>query len=236
MEKLFLVQQWIRDELVREFSRYAMAPGFLALAWIVPLGIFFGAIHSLTPGHSKMVLASYVIGSRLSVIKSLAISSALSLVHVGSAVVLAFTAAALVKATIGGAGRAPVLEMLSGGLLVALGLWLLWRGFRKYSHAHNEGILIGVAAGLIPCPLTLFAMFLTQARGVPELGVAFAASMMMGVALTLSLVAISTILARDFLLGFMARHGSSVQTGLRVFDAASGVLLVLAGLFRFWVA
>ncbi len=110
MEKLFIVQQWIRDVLVAEFSKYAATPKFSFLVWLVPLGVLFGAVHSLTPGHSKMVLASYVLGSRLTVLRSLTVSIALAFVHVGSAVVLALTTFAIVKVTLGGAGRAPGLE------------------------------------------------------------------------------------------------------------------------------
>lgn len=232
MEKLFLVQQWIRDVLVAEFSRYAAAPDVSLVVWLVPLGILFGAVHSLTPGHSKMVLASYVLGSRLSLFRSLAVSGALAFVHVASAVVLALTTAVLVKATLGGAGRAPALELVSGGLLTVLGFWLLWRGIRHRPHVHNEGIAIGAAAGLIPCPLTLFTMFLAQARGVPELGVAFAGMMMLGVALTLSLVAMGTVFARESLLFFMEKHGASATRALRGFDIATGVLLMVSGVLR----
>jgi len=234
VDYLFFAQQKIRDVLVAEFSRYAAAPEFSLLVWLVPLGIVFGAVHALTPGHSKMVLASYVLGSRLSVLRSLAVSSALAFVHVASALVLALTTAALVKATLGGAGRAPALEIVSGALLAVLGVWLLWRGYRHRSHLHNEGIVVGAAAGLIPCPLTLFTMFLAQSRGVPEVGVAFAGMMMLGVALTLSLVAMGTVFARERLLAFIEKHGASTTHALNIFDIVTGALLIAAGVLRVW--
>jgi ABC-type nickel/cobalt efflux system permease component RcnA len=58
-----------------------------------------------------------------------------------------------------------------------------------------------IMAGLIPCPLTLFAMFLALARGVPEAGLTFALSMMTGVGLTLAAVAALVILGRDWFVG-----------------------------------
>jgi ABC-type nickel/cobalt efflux system permease component RcnA len=33
---------------------------------MMPLGIVFGAAHAMTPGHSKSILASYVLSSGLS--------------------------------------------------------------------------------------------------------------------------------------------------------------------------
>lgn len=232
MDFLIAAQQRIREVLVAEFSRYVAAPDISILVWLIPLGILFGAVHALTPGHSKMVLASYVLGSRLSIVRSLGVSLALAFVHVASAVILALTAAALVKRTIAGAGRAPSLELVSGALLAILGAWLLWRGFRNRPHVHNEGFFVGAVAGLIPCPLTLFTMFLAQARGVPEVGIAFAVMMMLGVALTLSAVATATVLARNGLLAFIENHGASASRALRGFDIATGILLIVAGVIR----
>ena len=232
MEFLFSIQQHIRDVLAGIFANYAAHPEMSAFLWLIPLGVVFGAVHALTPGHSKTVIASYVLGSRLSVFKSLAVSGALAFVHVASAVVIALTAAALVKKTIGGAGRAPSLEIASGILLAGLGLWLLWRGVRSQPHLHNEGILVGAAAGLIPCPLTLFTMVLAQSRGVPEAGIAFAVTMMAGVALTLSAVAVATAFARDHLIAFMERHGESASRALRAFDIVTGALLAVVGIAR----
>lgn len=232
MEFLFSIQQRIRELLIGAFANYAANPDLSLFVWLIPMGVVFGAVHALTPGHSKIVVASYVLGSRLSVFKSLAVSGALAFVHVGSAVVIALTAAALVTRTLGGAGRAPALEVASGILLACLGLWLLWRGVRARPHIHNEGILVGVAAGLIPCPLTLFTMVLAQSRGVPEAGIAFAVTMMTGVALTLSAVAMATAFARDHLIAFMDRHGQSTSRALRAFDIVTGALLAVVGIAR----
>ncbi len=232
MDWLAAIQGNIRGVLIGEFSKYAASPDVSLLLWLFPLGVLFGAVHALTPGHSKTVVASYVLGSRLSILRSLGVSSALAFVHVASAVVIALTAAALVKRTIGGAGRAPALETISGALLLILGLWLLWRGLTRHAHVRGEGLVVGMAAGLIPCPLTLFAMVLAQSRGVPEVGVAFAGMMMVGVALTLSVVAAATAFARNRLVALLRDHGGAAARTLRGFDLATGALLVAAGAWR----
>lgn len=63
-------------------------------------------------------------------------------------------------------------------------------------------------AGLVPCPLTLFAMFYALARGVPEAGLMFAVAMMLRILATLAVVALLTVFMRDALIGFMTRAGS----------------------------
>ena len=233
MDFLIAAQRWIQGAVSSELSAYAATREWTLLLAILPLGIFFGAIHALTPGHGKTVLASYVMGSRLALTRGLAVAGTLASVHVLSAVVLAFTAAWLVTRTLGGAGRAPALESISRGLLIVIGLWLLFRTVRRQSHLHGEGLMVGVVAGLIPCPLTLFAMFLALSRGVPEAGLTFAAAMMFGVAFTLGAVATGTILVRDRMLKLIDRHGGSVERISRGLDALTGLLLILIGARQF---
>ena len=90
--------------------------------------------------------------------------------------------------------------------------------------------MVGVIAGLVPCPLTLFAMFLALGRGVPEAGLMFAAAMMLGVGLTLGGVAALTVLARERVVAFVARHGGSVETASRALEALTGAALLAIGL------
>jgi nickel/cobalt transporter (NicO) family protein len=230
MEFLIAAQRWIQDALARELSNYATSGDLSLLVAVLPLGVLFGAIHALTPGHSKTVLASYIAGSRLAYLRGIAVAGMLALVHVFSAVVLALTAAWLVTRTLGGVGRAPVLENISRGILVLIGVWLLVRAFRRRAHLQGEGLAVAVVAGLIPCPLTLFAMFLALSRGVPEAGLTFAVAMMIGVAITLAGVAAATILARDRVLALIDRQGGSVERVSRSLDAIAGVLLIAIGL------
>ena len=178
MDFLVGLQRWINASITADLSAFAATRNWLALLAVLPLGIAFGAVHALTPGHGKTVLASYLVGSRLAVLRGLAVAGALALTHVGSAVVLAVAAAPILTRTLGGVGRAPVLEDVSRGLLALIGLWFLFRAWRGPAHEHREGIMVGVIAGLVPCPLTLFAMFLALGRGVPEAGLMFALAMM----------------------------------------------------------
>ena len=108
------------------------------------------------------------------------------------------------------------MENVSRGLLAVIGAWLVVRALRGRPHRHGEGAMVGVVAGLVPCPLTLFAMFLALA-------------MMLGVSVTLSGVALLTILARDFVVRLSARYGASIDRLGHGLDALAGVLLVVIG-------
>src|SRR5918994_693887 len=211
MDFLIGLQRWINTTIAADLSSFAATRDWTALLAVLPLGIVFGALHALTPGHGKTVLASYLVGSRLAALRGLGVAGALALTHVGSAVVLALAAAPILSRTLGGVGRAPVLEDVSRGLLALIGLWFVFKALRGRTHEHREGIVVGIVAGLVPCPLTLFAMFLALSRGIPEAGLTFALAMVLGVGATLCIVAALTVLARERVVRVIARQGGSIE-------------------------
>lgn len=223
------LQTAIKQNISRDLSAFAQSRDWMQLAFVFPLGIVFGAVHALTPGHSKTILTSYVVGSGATVVRAAAVAAILSVTHILSAVVIGTLALPLVGRTLSDAGRAPLLEDLSRGLVAAIGLWLIVRSLKRDDHPHNESALFGVFAGMIPCPLTLFAMVMAISRGVPEAGLVFALAMLLGVAFTLSVVAMLSVYARDRLQHVLANHGAKVGTVSRLLEGATGVLLVAAG-------
>ncbi len=229
----FLVdlQRWINGAVSDELTAFEATRNVALLFGILPLGIALGAVHAFTPGHGKMVLASYVAGSRAGVARSLIAAFTLSATHVASAVLLALVGTSLLSRTLVGAGQSELIASISGGLVALVGVWLVVRAVRSAPHVHGEGMAVGMAAGLVPCPLTLFAMMYAISRGVPEAGLAFAVSMLIGITLTLAAVAVATALARDRAMA-MAQNPVVFDRVRRASDAVAGMLLVALGLMR----
>ncbi|WP_376704934.1 ABC transporter permease [Mesorhizobium sp. ISC25] len=220
-------QRTIYMTLGEQIKLLAAGGNWLAFMAFLPMGVVFGAAHALTPGHSKAVLATYLAGSDAKVSRGLLVSMTLSFTHVTIAVLIAALSLPLVSIALGSVGRAPLLEHISRGLLGLIGVWMLWRALSHSHHHRHEGEAVGVMAGLIPCPLTLFAMTFAISRGVPAAGVLFAITMMVGVALTLSCVAVLSIVFRERLVQFFARQPRLFETISRAIEAAAG--LALAG-------
>ncbi|MGB8313764.1 MAG: sulfite exporter TauE/SafE family protein [Aestuariivirga sp.] len=229
---LFDVQRTIHAALSSDIAAYANSRDVFALLAVLPLGIVFGAAHALTPGHSKSVLAAYILGSGLKPVRALLTSFVLSVTHISTAVLLATVANSLVTRSLVGAGRAPSLEWTSRLILVAIGLWLIFRAIRGRPHVHGEGIAAGFIAGLIPCPLTLFVMTLALSRGAPEAGLAFSLSMLLGVAAILGTVAVISAIARNSLAHLFDQHGATIARVSRGLDALAGVALTAIALLE----
>ncbi|MEQ9197553.1 MAG: ABC transporter permease [Parvibaculum sp.] len=233
MDWLSGIQGWIHQSVRDQFTAFSAAGDWTAMAAILPLGLVFGMVHALTPGHSKTLLVSYLVGSRLSVLRGIGVSSILAATHVLSAVVIALVATELLSRGLAGAGRAPALEWVSRGVLVMAGLWFLIQAVAGSGHhARHEGAAFGVVAGLVPCPLTLFAMIMASARGVPAAGLGFAGSMMLGIAITLGAVAALAVLGRAGIVEALARYGAPADRLSRWLTGAGGFLLAAFGLYE----
>ncbi|WP_204270734.1 hypothetical protein, partial [Escherichia coli] len=63
LDFLVRAQSAIQAALTGNLSAFAASHDSGALAAVLPLGVIFGAVHAWMPGHSKSVLASYVLGS-----------------------------------------------------------------------------------------------------------------------------------------------------------------------------
>ncbi|RUW18506.1 ABC transporter permease [Mesorhizobium sp. M4B.F.Ca.ET.215.01.1.1] len=227
LQTLVEFQRTIYLALADQIKLLAAGGGWLAFFSFLPMGVVFGAAHALTPGHSKAVLATYLAGSDTKVSRGLLASIALSVTHVTIAVLIAVLSLPLVSLALGSVGRAPLLEDVSRALLGVIGAWMVWRALgHGHSHKH-EGEVVGFMAGLIPCPLTLFVMTFAISRGVPGAGILFALTMMVGVALTLSCVAVLSILFRERLVHLFDSRPRLFDLLSRGIEGVAG--LVLAG-------
>src|SRR2546421_596069 len=120
LDQLVALQRWIYAALSADLTAFAATRDWMALATVLPTGIVFGAIHALTPGHGKSILASYLLGSRLAALRATTVAAVLALTHVGTAVLLAVVGVPLITRTLGGGRRAPSLAALRRGLPIAI--------------------------------------------------------------------------------------------------------------------
>jgi ABC-type nickel/cobalt efflux system permease component RcnA len=128
-----------------------------ALWLLLLLAAGVGAIHALTPGHGKTLVAAYLVGERGTVWHALLLGVVTTLTHTGVVLALAVALGLLFP---GGKmseqqqqGVQLVLELGGGLLIVALGFWLLLRrlsgaadhfhiggqGHHHHPHPHSHG-------------------------------------------------------------------------------------------------
>ena len=131
------IQTWLYRGMTEQLS---VATGSLnpsAFGIAVGTAVFFGFVHAFMPGHGKTVLVSYFLGCGGHPWRGLSMAATLAVTHVLSAILLVLAGFSLLQRTLGGAGRAPDVELASGVLVAMIGVWLLWRALRNRSAARE---------------------------------------------------------------------------------------------------
>jgi ABC-type nickel/cobalt efflux system permease component RcnA len=111
--------------------------------------VALGAFHALSPGHGKTVMAAYLVGSRGTARHALGLGLTVTVSHtlgVVALAVLSLSAASIIPPE----RLYPILGLVSGSLVVAIGLWLVVDRVRAYrreraearahEHAHAHGL------------------------------------------------------------------------------------------------
>jgi nickel/cobalt transporter (NicO) family protein len=105
---------------------------FLALlqqghTWLLmPSALFLGALHGLEPGHSKTMMAAFIIAIRGTVPQAALLGLAATLSHTAIVWVVALGGMYFGKQWYG-AGSEPYLQLISAVLIIGVALWMLWR-------------------------------------------------------------------------------------------------------------
>ena len=107
------------------------ALGMLALAVVV------GALHALTPGHGKAMVAAYLIGSRGRVRDAVLLGGVVTITHTVGVMILGLVLLLVSNFTVPRA-LTPALELVSGLLVLVLGIYLLIRRWNETRAASGE--------------------------------------------------------------------------------------------------
>ena len=118
-----------------------LTPGFVLLALL--LAMAWGALHALSPGHGKSIVAAYLIGSRGTARHAAFLGGTVTVTHtagvVGLGLVTLFLSQYIVPETL-----YPWLGLVSGLIVVVMGASILARrmgrraGHRHHHHAHEH--------------------------------------------------------------------------------------------------
>lgn len=222
-------QRWLMTELGHSLSRLAEGD-----AMVLPLAFALGLVHAATPGHGKSVVLTYFVGYKARPWAGLVMGLKIALSHVGSAVVLFVVLRLILDRTLRGMSD-NWLPTVSYCGIALVGLVLIWQTLRG-NHVHapaggGRGIL-PLLIGLVPCPITLSVLLVAVSQGHIAASLLLAAAMALGMATTLTGVALLAIALRASIAVFLERHAGLVK-GMEV---AGAVIITLIGLTLFWGA
>ena len=192
------------DVLSRAFSSAAAGEGVLALLLLTAFA--WGALHALSPGHGKAMVAAYLVGARGTARHAVALGATVTITHTAGVFALGVVALGLSEYVLP-EDLYPWLNLVSGLLVLVVGAYVLRKNLRRRTHHHHHhhhhpeslswrGILaMGTAAGLIPCPSALVVLLGAIAQGQIALGMVMIVAFSLGLATTLTVLGIAVVSA-----------------------------------------
>lgn len=111
-----------------------------ANAWLfIPSALLLGALHGLEPGHSKTMMAAFIVAIRGSVWQALLLGLSATLSH--TAVVWIIALAGLhFGEVLDVEASEPWFQLASAGIMLGVAVWMIWRVWRDGQHraAHDH--------------------------------------------------------------------------------------------------
>jgi nickel/cobalt transporter (NicO) family protein len=235
------------DGLAGTFADAAAGQGVLLFLLLAAFG--WGAVHALSPGHGKAMVAAYLVGTRGTARHAVALGLTVTVTHTIGVFALGVVALGLSSAILP-EDLFPWLNLVSGLLVLLVGAGVLRarvraarhrqghhehghheHGHRHHGHDHHDhdltrrGVLaMGASAGLIPCPSALVVLLGAIAQHQVALGLVLIVAFSAGLAATLTALGIAVVHAGR--LTARLRPTSRIVTAL---PAASAVAIVAAG-------
>ena len=227
---------------------------FLGLA----IAFAYGVIHAFGPGHGKFIIVSYFLGREVRVARGVVMAVQVAIVHVIAAVIIVWLADTVLRAGFGiGLSEVPGIRAASFLIIVGIGLYMLYQAMRAssapvsdggadghghgHSHGHDhgrgglEGGLLALAAGMVPCPGAVLIMLYAVANDMIYPGFLLVGSMSLGIGLSICVLGVGAILARQTAMQVMERSGSSrsVNALRKTLNYAGATFVTLVGLVSF---
>jgi nickel/cobalt exporter len=215
------------------FEDASQGRGVLMLLLLAAFG--WGALHALSPGHGKAMVAAYLIGTRGTARDAVVLGATVTVTHTIGVFALGLVTLGLSQYVLP-EQLYPWLTLVSGLMVVAVGAGVLrsrLRGTRRHAHGHahthvltDRSLLsMGAAAGLLPCPSALVVLLAAISQHEVALGMLLIVAFSLGLAGTLTVLGLAVVHARRFVPPRIAASRLAV-----LLPALSAVLVVAIGL------
>jgi ABC-type nickel/cobalt efflux system permease component RcnA len=230
----------------------------LLILFLLAAAFGWGALHALSPGHGKAMVAGYLVGTRGTPRHAALLGLTVTATHTASVFLLGLVTLAASQYILP-ERLYPWLGVLSGLLVVGIGLSVMrsrfhrWRALRgaqsdrhghPHSHEHRHGephshghahplsrralIGLGVSGGLVPCPSALVVLIAAISQHRLGLGMVLIFVFSLGLAATLTAVGLA-VLWGGRLLARLQPERRLLGSRFGVLSAISASVIVFAG-------
>ncbi len=227
---------------------------------IIGAAFLYGVLHAAGPGHGKAVVATYFLANPARWLRGVTTGFAVAMIQAVTAIVIVSVLAMVLGIALTQVlDRALTIELLSYGLIVGLGLYMLYRvatgqsacGHDHHHHDHHhhdtgpqrtglrgwvDRVLpedlapLAMAVGIRPCSGAIIVLLFTLANGIFLIGALATFSMAIGTALVVSTAGLLAIAVRRSITATERSNAFVARIQTGVTIAGALVITALGGL------
>ena len=109
-----------------------------AHAWLfIPSAILLGALHGLEPGHSKTMMAAFIVAIRGTVLQAVLLGLSATISHTAIVWIIALAGLHFGQQWSGERSEA-WLQLVSAAIIITIAAWMAWRTWREQNSEHDH--------------------------------------------------------------------------------------------------
>lgn len=238
-------QAQIKDKMSIQTRKLKEEKSPKLLFSVLFLAFLYGLIHAAGPGHGKFITASYFLSRDSSLKKGVIFGNLLSFMHTLSAVIFVLVVYYVLKFSFM-SSEFEVINLwmikISYSLVILIGAGLFIKSLvdmKNSNHSHGiccqatsgEGVVpVSLAVGLIPCPGTIIILLFSISLGILYVGLLSVVAMALGMAVTISIIGVLTILARKVMLKSISSQSHLLDTLHHIMSSLGAFFIMVLGI------
>lgn len=256
--RALLTVQREANRLIAKHMR-AIRDGETSVPLLIGIGLAFlyGVVHALGPGHGKLVVVSYFLSREARIGRGLLMGLQIAVFHVISAIIVVALADLLLRKAFGGPpAEIAGVRVASYALIALIGVTMLSQAIRRSSrrragldvshgccghgHEHQDGWVqlgaLSLGVGVVPCTGAVLILLYAMANDILLAGVLLAAAIAAGMAITMSVLGILSVVARRAVAQRVGAHGDGHGRFAVAMDYGGALAITMVGSGLLWAA
>ena len=258
-KEILKANMYINKNLPKYMKKMKESPTISNILLLCLAGFIYGIIHTIGPGHGKMVVATYFLSAdKPKIINGVMLGTKMAIFHVGGDVVLVILSQVLLFNFIQNQHeQIYYLKLLSYSLIFLLGIYMLYIAIvnmknktekscmvcarHGHSHDHNhdhshdhkhnkQESFTAFVIGFVPCTGSLLILLYAIAHHILHLGLLIVAFVALGMALTMILIGLLCILGKNKIINKL----ETKTTKLKYLEPIGAIFIILIGVSMFY--
>ena len=253
----------LQSTMMRDIRRYMTSIRDDASPIALLTGIWFafvyGVVHTLGPGHGKMIVASYFVGHEARIWRGLLVGIQIAVTHVIASVVLVLIVDSTFKLAFGSEpAESWWIRLFSFAIIAIIGATMLISAVRaslgkgdghghdhhhghSHDHGHDHGDghahthggregMLAILSGIVPCTGAILIMLASLAFGIVYAGVLMVIAISVGMAMTMAAIGVAAIMVRRVMLLLTGEGSHRSYILATVLEYAAAIVILAVGL------